>query len=304
MSRIDDLIAELCPGGVEFKALGEIGDWYGGGTPSKSRLDYWKDGTIPWVSPKDMGKPIIEVTEDYITEAAIKGSATRLVPANSIAVVVRSSILDRILPTALIPIPVALNQDMKAIVPNPEVLSGYVAHLLRSRGPDILRVARKTGGSVASIESKKLFSFRIPIPPLQVQREIVEILDAFTKLEAELKTQLEAELEARRRQYQYYRDALLTFGERTDSASKQASGQLWVRRVKWFVDASYRKTTSASTRENFRYIRRKRRIPGYLVSSTHMTTTVNPSHGPRMAPTLVQFSTITMKNSTSPMFAA
>ncbi len=214
MSRIDALLATHAPQGVRYEPLIDIGTWYGGGTPAKGRPEYWQNGTIPWVSPKDMGRPIVERTEDYITDAAVKGSATRLVPANSVAVVVRSSILDRILPTALIPIPVALNQDMKAVVPRPDVLPGYIAHVLRSRGEDILRVARKTGGSVASIESNKLFSFRIPVPPLAIQEEVVAILDNFTKLEAEL----EAELEARRLQYRHYRDTLLSF----EQTSKQA----------------------------------------------------------------------------------
>lgn len=53
--------------------------------------------------------------------------------------------------------------------------------------------------------------FLIPVPPLEIQREIVKVLDTFTKLEAELKAELEAELEARRRQYHYYRDQLLNF---------------------------------------------------------------------------------------------
>lgn len=100
MSRIDDLIAEQCPDGVEMKTLRDIGTWFGGGTPSKLNLGYWRDGTIPWLSPKDMGRPIMSRTEDYITEAAVSGSATKLVPASSVAVVVRLSIVARVLPTA------------------------------------------------------------------------------------------------------------------------------------------------------------------------------------------------------------
>ena len=222
MSRIDDLVAEFAAEGVHHEPLGQVGVWYGGGTPSKARPEYWKDGTIPWVSPKDMGRSIVDSSEDYITEVAVKGSATRLVPANSVAVVVRSSILDRILPTALIPMPVALNQDMKAVVAREGVLPGYLANIFRSRGPAILRFARKTGGSVASIESSKLFSFRIPVPPIEVQLEVVRTLDHFAKLEAGLEVELKAELEARRRQYTHYRDALLRFDERTMGASKQA----------------------------------------------------------------------------------
>jgi type I restriction enzyme S subunit len=126
--------------------------------------------------------------------------------------VVRSSILDRVLPTALIPIPVALNQDMKAVVPRDDILPGYIAHLLKSRGPEILRVARKSGGSVASIESSRLFSYRIPVPPMEVQREIVRILDTFSALEAEL----EAELEARRKQYAHYRKTLFAHADESE----------------------------------------------------------------------------------------
>jgi hypothetical protein len=150
MNRVDKLIAEHCPEGVIAEPLASVGAWYGGGTPSKHKLKYWKDGTIPWISPKDMGKRIVDTTEDYITEEAIRESATKLVPENSIAIVVRSSILDRILPTALIPIRAALNQDMKAVVPRDGVLSGYLAHVLRSRGPEILHFARKTGGLLPS----------------------------------------------------------------------------------------------------------------------------------------------------------
>ncbi|MFT4217731.1 MAG: restriction endonuclease subunit S [Micropruina sp.] len=213
MSRIDELTAELCPNGVDFRTLASVGRWYGGGTPSKGKVEYWENGTIPWVSPKDMGRRVVDSAIDSITEAAVHGSATKLVPPGSVAMVVRSSILDHTFPTALVPVAVALNQDMKAIVPFGGVLPGYLAHLLNSRGQDILRVARKTGGSVASIETSKLFNFRIPVPPLEVQREIVRVLDQFTQLETELAAELKAELEARRQQYFYYRDQLLSFRE-------------------------------------------------------------------------------------------
>ena len=214
MSRIDDLIAELCPDGVEFRPLRDVGDWYGGGTPSKHRSEFWKSGTIPWLSPKDMGRPIVETTEDYITEAAVTGSATKLVPANSVALVVRSSILDRFLPAALIPIPITLNQDMKAVVTYEGVLPVYLAHLLRSLGPEVLRAVRKTGASVASLEVPKLLSYRVPVPPVAIQQELVRILDKRMALQAELETELEAEFECRSCQYTYYRDSLLTFAGR------------------------------------------------------------------------------------------
>lgn len=152
-----------------------------------------------------MRRTIVVETEDYITEAAVRGSATKIVPANSVALVVRSSILDHTLPIALVPIPITLNQDMKAVVVGEDVLPEYLAHLMRSRGTELLRTVRKSGGSVASLEVPKLMAHQIPVPPLVVQHEIVKVLDRFTELEAEL--------EARRQQYVHYRDALLTFPE-------------------------------------------------------------------------------------------
>ena len=206
-----DQLLSFEEGEVEWKTLGEIGTWYGGGTPSKSHPEYWENGTIPWISPKDMGRPIIDSTEDYITEDAVKNSSTKLVPSNSIAMVVRSSILDKVLPSALVPVPASLNQDMKAVVPHKGFLPGYIAHMIRSRGDDILRAARKTGGSVASIDSKKLFAFRIPVPHLNEQRRITDTLDKFDVIANSISEGLPREIELRQKQYEYYRNLLLSF---------------------------------------------------------------------------------------------
>ncbi|MEV5144488.1 restriction endonuclease subunit S [Streptomyces sp. NPDC052727] len=224
MSRINEMLQELCPDGVNFKHLGSIGTWYGGGTPSKGKVEYWADGTIPWVSPKDMGRRVVNSSIDMIAEAALRESAAKLVPPTSVAMVVRSSILNHTFPTALVPVPVALNQDMKAVVPYADVMADYLAHVLSSRGQDILRKASKIGGSVTSINSPQLLNYRIPVPPLEVQREIVRVLDQFTQLEAELEAKLQAELEARRRQYEHYRAQRLA--EAAHAAERVALGEL------------------------------------------------------------------------------
>src|SRR5690554_3366739 len=206
-----DKLLSFEEGEVEWKALGEIGTWYGGGTPSKSHAEYWENGTIPWISPKDMGRPIIDSTEDYITEDAVKNSSTKLVPANSIAIVVRSSILEKILPSALVPLPASLNQDMKAVIPHSGFLPRYIAHMIRSRGDDILRAARKTGGSVASIDSKKLFAFKIPVPHPDKQRRIVKTPNKSITKTTQITKAFPREIELRQKQYEYYRDLLLSF---------------------------------------------------------------------------------------------
>jgi type I restriction enzyme S subunit len=76
------------PAGWVWTTLGELGQWFGGGTPSKRKPEFWESGTIPWLSPKDMGKSLLIIdTQDHITGAAVAGSATSLVPANSVALV-------------------------------------------------------------------------------------------------------------------------------------------------------------------------------------------------------------------------
>lgn len=206
-----DQLLSFEDGEVEWKTLGEIGTWHGGGTPSKSRSEFWENGSIPWISPKDMGRPIVDTSEDYITEEAVQQSSTKLVPANSIAIVVRSSILDKVMPSALIPVPATFNQDMKVVIPHCNISPNYIAHIMRSRGGDILRAAKKSGGSVASIDSKKLFSFRIPVPHLNEQKRIVYILDKFDTLANSITEGLPREIELRQKQYEYYRDLLFSF---------------------------------------------------------------------------------------------
>ncbi|WP_136089068.1 restriction endonuclease subunit S [Auritidibacter ignavus] len=199
--------------GVRRVAVKELGRWYGGGTPSKSRSDYWVDGTIPWISPKDMGRSVVTDTEDHITEAAVRNSATKLVPANAVALVARSSILDHTLPIAFVPSPSALNQDMKAVIAADGIEPRYVFHVLRANRARMLRSVRRTGGSVASLDSQKLWKFDVPVPAADEQLRIIEFMDRFDALVNDLSIGLPAELAARRKQYEYYRDKLLTFEE-------------------------------------------------------------------------------------------
>jgi hypothetical protein len=89
------------PEGWVWARLGQLGRWTGGGTPSKANAAFWANGTIPWVSPKDMKVDVIGDTEDFITSDAVANSATKLVRENSILMVVRSGILKHTFPVAL-----------------------------------------------------------------------------------------------------------------------------------------------------------------------------------------------------------
>jgi type I restriction enzyme, S subunit len=148
-------------------------------------------------------------TQDHISDAALEDSPLRLVPAGSVAFVVRSNVLRRRFPVALVPFPVTLNQDMRAVIPHDGILVEYLAQVCRARAASILAKAGRTDGSMAAIRSAEFLSYRIPVPPLDIQRELVGILTEYAALEAELEKALEAELEARRRQYAHCRSELL-----------------------------------------------------------------------------------------------
>jgi len=172
------------PPGWTHASLADLGTWLGGGTPSKRTTSFW-DGQIPWVSPKDMKMFRIRDAEDHITDEAVIGSATSLVPPPAVLVVTRSGILRHTLPVAVTDREVAINQDLKALVPGPGVVSDYVAWCLRAYASTILDSCSKSGTTVQSVETARLLDFAIPVAPTAEQRRIVAAIEEhFARLDA------------------------------------------------------------------------------------------------------------------------
>jgi type I restriction enzyme S subunit len=94
---------------TKMATLKDLGTWRGGGTPSKSNPAFWAEGTIPWVTPKDMKVFRIGDSEDCITPEAVDQSSASLVSGPSVAVVVRSGILQRTLPVAVVQLDASFN---------------------------------------------------------------------------------------------------------------------------------------------------------------------------------------------------
>jgi type I restriction enzyme S subunit len=170
----------VLPEGWAVVPAGELGDWRGGGTPSKSNDAFWTGGTIPWVSPKDMKRQCISDAEDHITEAAIAGSATNRIPENSILIVTRSGILQHSLPVAINTVPVTVNQDLKALSPFEGILPAYVLRHLQADAQLILEAASKTGTTVESIDFDRLKAYPIRLAPFAEQKRIVAKVDGLT----------------------------------------------------------------------------------------------------------------------------
>ena len=199
-----------------MKSLSDLGKWSGGKTPSMANRSFWEKGTIPWISSKDMKASTLLDTQDHITEKAIKEASMKVHPANSIAIVTRSGILKHTFPVAYIPFEATINQDIKMLSVNEDVLPKYAFHVMQGRGKDILIKTKKQGGTVDSLDFQKVLAYKVPVPSKDIQRRLVDVLDNFDTICTDLNIGLPAEIEARQKQYEYYRDLLLTFAEKGD----------------------------------------------------------------------------------------
>jgi type I restriction enzyme S subunit len=170
-------MTDLRPGWTTT-TISELGGVVGGKTPSKANSSYWQDGTIPWVSPKDMKVFDLQGSEDLITRSAIDDGGMKVLPKGSLLLVTRSGILAHTLPVAITACPVTINQDIKAIPPIEGFISSrFLAYNLRSLEANILNDCCKAGTTVASVEMGLFERLPIAIAPQAEQQRITDKLD-------------------------------------------------------------------------------------------------------------------------------
>ena len=190
---------------VEWKMLDEIFHLKNGYTPSKGVKEYWENGSIPWFRMEDIRENgrILNAALQKVSESAVKGG--KLFPANSIIIATSATIGEH----ALITIPFLANQRFTVLSLKPEYIDKFNIYFLYHYCFTLDDWCQKntTMSSFASVDMNGFRRFPIPIPPLSVQTEIVKILDALTALTSELTS----ELTLRRKQYEYYREKLLSF---------------------------------------------------------------------------------------------
>lgn len=163
----------LVPESWEVVPLSEICSFLSGGTPSKQNPDFWQ-GSIPWVSPKDMKQPRLSDAKDHISEEALH-SGSKLAPAGSVLVVVRGMILAKTVPVALAEVPMAINQDMKAIVPDPKINSDFLLYAMESFKVNLFRKVGRSGHGTATLMGHEVAAFKIAVPPMATQKEVANI---------------------------------------------------------------------------------------------------------------------------------
>ncbi|QQB73931.1 restriction endonuclease subunit S [Fusobacterium canifelinum] len=188
MSKLDELIKELCPNGVEYKELGEIVKSQRGKTITKELI---KDGDIPVISGGQ--RPAY-----YHNESNRKGEVITVAGSGAYAGFVMY--WDK---------PIFVSDAFSIECDKSYLNIKYIYYFLQNNQMKIYSL--KKGGGVPHVYFKDMQKFLVPVPPLEVQDEIVKILDDYTKFLEELKEKINKELVARKKQYSWYRDYLLKF---------------------------------------------------------------------------------------------
>ncbi len=205
----DSLLASFSESAVKFYSIEELFTTRNGYTPSKSNSSYWENGTVPWFRMEDIrenGGVLSEALQSVHESALKKGG---MFPAGSIIVATSATIGEH----ALINVDFLCNQRFTVLTPKEEFKSLLLPKFLYyySFVLDRWCLANTTQSSFASVDMKRFKKFEFPLPSLEEQQRIVDILDRFDALTTSLSEGLPAELAARRSQYEYYRDQLLTF---------------------------------------------------------------------------------------------
>ncbi|MFW1934984.1 restriction endonuclease subunit S [Acinetobacter sp. ULE_I046] len=213
MSFLERLLDDV---NVEWKLVSEIFHLKNGYTPSTSKKEFWENGSIPWFRMDDIRENgrILDSSLQKVSEIAVKGG--KLFPANSIIISTSASIGEH----ALITVPFLANQRFTNLSLKDNYSKVFDIKFIFYYCFLLAEWCKKntTISSFASVDMEGFRKFKIPLPypedpekSIKIQSEIVQILDKFSAMTAELT----AELSMRKKQYNYYRDQLFSFEEGT-----------------------------------------------------------------------------------------
>ena len=176
---IDEEIPFEIPENWTWARLSSFGVFSSGKTPSMSNPQFW-NGNIPWVTSKDMKRPVITDSEMHISELA--ASSMQLYPAGTLLLVARSGILKRLLPLCKLGIDSTINQDIKAFSLYDIELSEWLFYGIKAFEPYILKELVKSVTTVESLKFDEFSAMLIPVPPLSEQKRIIAAIKAAMNL--------------------------------------------------------------------------------------------------------------------------
>lgn len=179
-SKYEEKHGKNIPRDWDIESLAEIGDWVSGKTPKRSEPSYW-EGTIPWITAKDMKTLFVKESEDRITRKAVEDGAP-VVPDKSVLVLVRGMILDHTLPVVRPRGETSFNQDVKAILPHDSINPDYLAYWLKAHSNEVLALVTSASHGTKRLATDTFGNLDVPLPPLEEQSAIVEQLKSIDDL--------------------------------------------------------------------------------------------------------------------------
>ncbi|MBV3366394.1 restriction endonuclease subunit S [Catenibacterium mitsuokai] len=158
---------------MEYVKLEEICTIVSGGTPSRSKPNYWNNGNIPWIKIKDMKSKYIDSAEEFITEEGLNNSSTKMLKSDTILY----SIFATLGEVGILKIDACTNQAIAglSLKEDSNILKEYLYYYLKSKKKDVNNLGR--GVAQNNINLSLLRKFKIPVIPLRQQKRIIEVLD-------------------------------------------------------------------------------------------------------------------------------
>lgn len=202
---------ELAKVGFEWKSLGEIAEKISsGGTPKTDVMEYWENGTIPWMSSGEVNLGTIFQTEKFISKLGLENSSAKFVPKNSVVIALAGQGKTRG-KVARTRIDLTTNQSLASLIfDENKINSDYIYYYLTGQYNNLRQIS-SGNGIRGGLNLSMISGFQIPIPSLSVQSQIVAILDTFDTLTQSISEGLPKEIKLRQTQYEYYREQLLNF---------------------------------------------------------------------------------------------
>ena len=153
------------------RRLGELVKFYSGGTPNKSKAEYW-NGDIPWISAKTMKSDHVSTSELFITQAGLE-SGSKLAPAGSLLLLTRGSGLFNGIPICYVDSPVAYNQDVKCIQSVSEVSEEYIYYWFKANSGTLQKQLDVTGIGAGKFDTKFLENLEVSYPDKETRDKLV-----------------------------------------------------------------------------------------------------------------------------------
>jgi type I restriction enzyme S subunit len=181
----DSIFSDLLNQNPQWHSRGllEICDARSGGTPLKSRDDYWS-GNVPWFSPKDLKQADLADSIDHISETVLSETTLTLFPADTVVFVVRGMILAHTFPVSVLRVPATINQDLKALVPRVPVDPQFLAYAVRHSSSWVLGQTSSSGHGTKRLDSSTLAAIRIPFPSIEIQKRFGATVSVIRAIQA------------------------------------------------------------------------------------------------------------------------